>query len=146
MIAVERAAIVAAARGWLGTPFHHQASLQGVGCDCLGLLRGVYRDLYGSEPEVPPAYSRLCADRAGTETLAEAACCHLRPLACGLERPGDVLLFRWRPHLPARHCAIMSGDDTLIHAQDGAAVTEVPFTLWWRRRLSHVFSFPEVID
>lgn len=146
MIAVERAAIVAAARGWLGTPFHHQASLQGVGCDCLGLLRGVYRDLYGSEPEVPRAYSRLCADRAGTEALAEAACRHLRPLACGLERPGDVLLFRWRPHLPARHCAIMSGDDTLIHAQDGAAVTEVAFTPWWRRRLSHVFSFPEVID
>ncbi len=38
------ARIVAAARGWIGTPYLHQASLKGVGCDCLGLLRGLYRE------------------------------------------------------------------------------------------------------
>ena len=41
------AAHVASARGWLGTPYHHQASLKGVGCDCLGLLRGVWREVIG---------------------------------------------------------------------------------------------------
>ena len=52
---VWRARTVAAARLWTGTPYHHQASLRGVGCDCLGLVRGVWRDLYGAEPEtVPP--------------------------------------------------------------------------------------------
>ena len=35
--------IVAAARSWIGTPYRHQASLKGVGCDCLGLVRGVGR-------------------------------------------------------------------------------------------------------
>ena len=35
---------------------------------------------------------------------------------------------------------------TIIHAHDGAAVSEVAFTPWWRRHLSHVFSFPEVLD
>ncbi|MEM1422329.1 MAG: peptidase P60, partial [Pseudomonadota bacterium] len=30
---------------WIGTPYRHQASLRGVGCDCLGLLRGVWRAL-----------------------------------------------------------------------------------------------------
>ena len=28
---------------WIGTPYRHQASLKGVGCDCLGLVRGVWR-------------------------------------------------------------------------------------------------------
>lgn len=144
--AVSRAAIVAAARDWLGTPYHHQASLQGVGCDCLGLLRGVWRDLYGPEPEALPPYSRSWAESLDGDALADAATRHLRPLAPGQERPGDVLLFRWRAHLPAKHCAIMGAEAMIIHAQDGAAVTEVAFTPWWRRRLSHVFSFPEVRD
>ena len=34
-------AVIAAARGWIGTPYLHQASLKGVGTDCLGLVRGV---------------------------------------------------------------------------------------------------------
>src|SRR3989338_4143365 len=51
-----RQAIVAAARSWIGTPYRHQASLKGAGCDCLGLVRGVWRELYGDEPEAPPPY------------------------------------------------------------------------------------------
>jgi hypothetical protein len=39
--------IIAAARSWLGTPYAHQASLKGVGCDCLGLVRGVWREVQG---------------------------------------------------------------------------------------------------
>ena len=38
-----REQIVAAARGWVGTPYRHQASLKGIGADCLGLVRGVWR-------------------------------------------------------------------------------------------------------
>ena len=40
-----RAAIVAEARAWIGTRYRHQASVKGVGCDCLGLVRGVWRAL-----------------------------------------------------------------------------------------------------
>ena len=35
------ARVIAAARGWLGTPYHDQASVKSAGCDCLGLARGV---------------------------------------------------------------------------------------------------------
>lgn len=41
MSGVTRAAIVAEARRWLGTPYRHQASVIGAGADCLGLVRGV---------------------------------------------------------------------------------------------------------
>ncbi len=143
---MRRADIVDAARAWLGTPYHHQASLRGVGCDCLGLVRGLWRELYGPEPEQPPAYSPNWAESLGQETLALAALRHLVPVEPGQARPGDVLLFRWREHLPAKHCAILSAPDRIIHAHDGAAVTEVAFTGWWRRHLSHAFSFPGVTD
>jgi NlpC/P60 family putative phage cell wall peptidase len=143
---VSRSAIVDAARLWLGTPYHHQASLCGVGSDCLGLVRGVWRDLYGAEPEAPPPYSPSWAESLGEETLAAAALRHLRPLARDAVRPGDVLLFRWRGHLPAKHCAILTAPDRILHAHDGAEVSEVAFTSWWRRHLSHAFSFPEVTD
>ncbi len=33
--------VAAEAMSWAGTPFAHQASLRGVGCDCGGLVRGV---------------------------------------------------------------------------------------------------------
>ena len=88
--------IVAAARAWIGTPYMHQASLQGVGCDCLGLLRGVYRDVFGFEPELPPPYGADWAEASGRETMAEAAGRHLSPVPIQAFEAGDVLLFRWR--------------------------------------------------
>jgi NlpC/P60 family putative phage cell wall peptidase len=146
MNALTRADIVAAATQWLGTPYHHQASLRGVGCDCLGLVRGIWRELHGDEPEPVPPYSPLWAESLGEESLAAAAFRHLRPVSSGAEKPGDVLLFRWRAHLPAKHCAILSAPDRIIHAHDGASVAEVALTPWWRRHLSHAFSFPEIAD
>lgn len=143
---MKRDEIVAAARLWLGTPYHHQASLRGVGCDCLGLVRGVWRDLCGDEPEAPPPYSPSWAESLRQETLALAAERHLQPLAAGEAQPGDVLLFRWRTHLPAKHCAILATPECIIHAHDGAAVAEVAFTPWWQRHLSYAFSFPGVTD
>lgn len=143
---IARDDVVGAARLWLGTPYHHQASLRGVGCDCLGLVRGVWRDLYGDEPEAPPPYSANWAESGREESLAAAAFRHLQPLALGAEQPGDVLLFRWRAHLPAKHCAILTAPGHILHAHDGAAVSEVAFTGWWRRHLSHAFSFPEIAE
>ncbi|WP_089176285.1 NlpC/P60 family protein [Bosea sp. AS-1] len=143
---MKRTEIVTAAREWLGTPYHHRASLSGVGCDCLGLVRGLWRELCGPEPELPPPYSPNWAESLGQETLALAALRHLVPVALAQVRPGDVLLFRWREHLPAKHCAVLSAPDRIIHAHDGAAVAEVAFTGWWRRHLSHAFSFPGATD
>jgi NlpC/P60 family putative phage cell wall peptidase len=143
---ITRATIVAEAREWIGTPYRHQASLKGVGCDCLGLVRGVWRALYGQEPETAPVYSRDWAEAAGCETLALAACRHMTAIGCGEFRPGDVLLFRWRAGLTAKHAAIVTGSDRMVHAHDGAAVAEVALAPWWRRRLAFAFRFPGVID
>ena len=134
--------VVAEARSWIGTPYRHQASLKGIGCDCLGLLRGVWRAVLGAEPELPPPYSPDWAE-AGADTLTAAARRHLEETDCAAFEPGDVLLFRWREGLPAKHCAIATSPETMVHAHDGACVTEVSFRPWWRRHLAHAFRFPE---
>lgn len=139
-----RAAVVAEARRWIGTPYRHQASLIGVGCDCLGLVRGVWRALIGPEPETPPGYSPDWAEAGGGEALALAAARHLVPIDPATARPGDVLLFRWRPTLPAKHAAILIAPDRFVHAHEGAAVSEAHLGAWWRARVSHAFGFPGV--
>jgi NlpC/P60 family putative phage cell wall peptidase len=138
-----RAAILAEARSWIGTPYRHQASLKGIGCDCLGLVRGVWRHCIGAEPETPPPYAADWAEARGQEALADAARRHLVAVDLDEIAAGDVLLFRWRDGCVAKHAAIASGDGTMIHAHDGAAVCEVTLAPWWQRRLGFVFRFPE---
>ena len=140
-----RAAIVAEARAWIGTPYRHQASLKGVGCDCLGLVRGVWRNCIGDEPEAAPPYAPDWAEAKGQETLAAAALRHLVPVERDDVRPGDVLLFRWRDGYVAKHVAIASSEGSMIHAHDGAAVCEIALAPWWRRRLAYAFRFPGVL-
>ncbi len=138
-----RDCIVAEARAWINTPYHHQASLKGVGADCLGLVRGVWRGIRGVEAEVPPAYSRDWAEAAGEETLLAAAGRHLRPVAIADVQPGDVVIFRFRPNMPAKHTGILVSATTFVHAMEGGAACEVTLSPWWRRRIAGVFAFSD---
>ena len=143
---VRRAAIIAEARTWLGTPYHHGASLKGAGCDCLGLVRGIYRAVLGAEPERPPAYSASWLEASGEEAMLDAARRHLAGVPLATLRPGDVLVFRLRPGFAAKHAAILVAVDRVIHAQEGVSVSEVSLGGWWRRRVAGGFAFPGVVD
>jgi NlpC/P60 family putative phage cell wall peptidase len=137
--------IITAACGWVGTPYRHQASLKGVGCDCLGLIRGVWRDIFGEEPEAAPPYSPDWAEAGGDETLAQAARRHMQEIAIADAAAGDVLLFRWRNHLPAKHVGLLMSKTRMVHAQEGAAVAEISLSNWWQRRIAFAFRFPGMI-
>jgi NlpC/P60 family putative phage cell wall peptidase len=100
--------IVSLARAWLGTPYRHQASLKGVGCDCLGLVRGVYAEAYGHPAETPPPYSRDWAEAARRETMIEAAERHLIRIDAASATAGDIVIFRLRTGAMAKHCGILS--------------------------------------
>ena len=134
--------VVAEARAWIGTPYRHQASRKGVGTDCLGLVRGVWRALYGQEPEAMPPYTPGWAEEQGDETLMQAATRHMTECAIGSARSGDLLLFRMGLGHPAKHCAIVSGDNRIIHAYWGRSVCETRLEPWWRRRIAGAFEFP----
>lgn len=138
--------IVIAARGWIGTPYRHQASCKGAGTDCLGLLRGVWREVLGEEPEPVPPYSMDWSEPAQEERLWRAAARHLVPKALPDEAPGDVLLFRMRNGMVAKHLGIageIGAGATFIHAYSGHAVLESPLSQPWRRRIAARFTFPE---
>ena len=134
--------VLTLARQWLGTPYRHQASLRGVGCDCLGLIRGVWRALHGAEPETPPPYRPDWAELGDREILLEALGRWLVPLRLADARPGDVLVFRMEPGAIAKHCAILSAEDRMIHAYWGRACVESWLGRWWRERLVAAFRFP----
>ena len=100
--------VVRAARGWIGTPYVHQASRKGAGCDCLGLIRGLWRELYGTEPELPPAYTMDCSEPQGAEALWQAAARHLAAKPLSDAAPGDVILFRMRQGSVAKHLGVQT--------------------------------------
>ncbi len=141
---VSRAEIIAAARLWIGTPYLHQASLIHVGCDCLGLVRGVWREVMGEEPEEPPPYTPDWAEILGQETLLDAAQRHFEPTATGGFFAGDILVFRFRDDLPAKHLGIATSPTHMVHAHSGACVAEVAIGPHWRKRIAAVFAFPGV--
>ncbi|MCB1541226.1 MAG: C40 family peptidase [Rhodoblastus sp.] len=137
--------IVTAARKWLGTPYRHQASLRGVGCDCLGLVRGLWRELVGLEPEPMRPYSPDWAEAGGGETLLELGDRYFERAASRDWRKGDVLVFRFYDGVPAKHLAIATDERRMIHAHDGACVTEVAIG-GWRHRIARVYAFPGLVD
>jgi NlpC/P60 family putative phage cell wall peptidase len=147
-----RADVVAAARRFIGTPYRHQASVAGAGCDCLGLVRGVWRSLYGDEPEPVPPYTPDWGEAAHFEILLEAGRRHLEPMPVAAARAGDVLVFRMRTGRIAKHCAILASPaltgprPAMIHAQSRDAVREVSLSAPWARRIAAAFAFPGVID
>jgi NlpC/P60 family putative phage cell wall peptidase len=141
-----RADVAAEARSWLGTPYHHQASLKGVGSDCIGVVRGVWRTLYGTEAQAMPSYSPDWA--IGAELLLEGARRHLVEVDPAQLDAGDVLVFRMRRGRPAKHCGIVvveGGQQRFVHAWDAVPIVcETVLDDWWRCRIAAAFRFPGV--
>ncbi len=142
---IPRERFVVSARSWIGTPYFHQASAKGAGTDCLGLLRGVWREVLGPEPEQVPAYTQDWSEPSGREELFAAAMRLLQPKALLDEAPGDVLLFRMRAGSVAKHLGIVGAvtrHPTFIHAYTGHGVVETALSVPWARRIAARFAFP----
>ena len=134
--------IVMAAREWLGTPYRHQAATLGAGCDCLGLVRGVWWSLYGDEPVTLPNYRADWRDgRHALELLALAE--RLLARVGGPLEAGQVILFRLGRSPVPKHCGIALSGDRFIHAQERLGVVEANLTDGWRKRVAGQFEFPE---
>ncbi len=136
------ARVIAAARGWLGTPYHDQASVKGAGCDCLGLARGVWREVVGPEPLPVPPYSRDWGEAGPFEVLADGAGRWMLMAPVAEAGPGALVLFRMRRGAIAKHIGILTSERSFIHAYEGLGVVEEPLTTAWARRIALAFLFP----
>jgi NlpC/P60 family putative phage cell wall peptidase len=136
------ARVIAAARGWIGTPYHDQASVKGAGCDCLGLARGVWREVVGPEPLPVPPYSRDWGEAGPFEVLADGAGRWMLMVPVAEAGPGALVLFRMRRGAIAKHIGILTSERSFIHAYEGLGVVEEPLTPAWARRIALAFLFP----
>lgn len=138
--------VVARARAWLGTPYQHQASCRGAGTDCLGLLRGLWREFFGTEAESVPSYRSNWLESDGTDALLAAVRRHLDAIAVHELCCGDIAIFRTAQGGAAKHIGVLAsspaGHRTVIHAYLGYGVVETPLTPAWSRRMVAAFRFP----
>ncbi len=125
-------AVIAAARACLGTPFHHQGRLPGVGLDCIGLVIVAARAA-GLEVNDRADY----APRPDGAALVAAIEAHGARRVEAI-RAGDILVFRYGA-LP-QHVALATSATTMIHAFAPARrVVETALGDYWRRRLVAVY-------
>lgn len=137
-----RRLVLEEARSWIGTPYRHQGSTKYVGCDCLGLIRGIWRSVYGDEPEKPGAYAPDWADAGEADRMLDAASRWFDEVPVAEAMPGDLLLFRWRPGMACKHAGILDEGGRFVHAYQGHAVLASALVPQWRRRIAAAFVFP----
>lgn len=141
-----RAEIVSLARDWIGTPNHHRASCKGAGADCLGLVRGVWRDTVGAEPIALPDYGTSWPYSGQGERLWLVLTNHFVERSKDDFEDGSVLLFRLHRLSAASHLGIVSrskGSPAFIHSYGPHGVVESPLNPAWKRRIVACFDFPE---
>lgn len=140
---VTREQVVTAARGWIGTPFHHQGRAKGVGVDCAGVLVEVARELgigdvdiqgYGHRPD-SRELERLCHQHMTFVPLLQSA-------------PGDVLLIEV-DGMP-QHIAFftrLNGEAAMLHSYAPARkVVEHRIDETWAQRIVAAFRLPGIED
>lgn len=140
--AAEAGVVVAAAQAWIGTPYHAQASLSGVGCDCLGLVRGIWRTVVGPEVLTVPPYTRDWGETGAVEVLRDGLAQVMIEIPAASAGPGDLVLFRMRRNAIAKHAGVMTAQDRFVHAAEHIGVVEQPLTDPWRRRIAFAFRYP----
>ena len=158
MAALElRDAVIAEARDWLGSEFHHQARLKKSadgpgGVDCLSLVWAVgeavkvmapvtkqqaapFWRFYGRRPNPPKM--RECLSRFLVELSPEVT-----PI------PGDICWMHWGNEMPI-HMALIGhqrGRETLIHSVWNMGVIEHGFTEEFRERVTSYWRYPRIAE
>lgn len=141
-----RAEVIAEARTWVGTRFHHQAAVKGVGCDCIGLIAGVAAAVGMLEAAawLADARCRSYTREPAPQMLLGAATDYLLEIPRWQLGPADIPLFRVRNGKYGQHFAILTADDPprMIHAHAGfRRVVENTFDSVWTSQVTHAFRY-----
>jgi cell wall-associated NlpC family hydrolase len=123
MEAEQRRAVVDEARSWLGTPYHNQGDIKGVGVDCGMLLVRVFVDSGLCEPFDPRPYADDWYLHRSEERYLGFIFDRTKEVAW--PSPGDVMVFRYGRCYS--HGGVVTALDpiTIVHAyQPARAVVE----------------------
>lgn len=139
-----RADIIAEAWRWVGTPYHEQASVRGVGCDCKGLVVGVARAC--GLPEAEGFHARLADYGIRIDAALLRRGLEAELVRVDVPRPGDVLLMMVRNK--AQHLSLLVDRGRMLHCWGAGprAVVSAPWTEGRvARELDSAWAFPSIV-
>lgn len=113
-----RAALIAEAEKWIGTPYHHMGRVKGAGVDCLTFLVEVYERAGIVGHHEIPFYRPDFMLHQSAETYLEGLLQYGREVAAPL--PGDVALFKWGRIYA--HAGLVTDWPWMLHAMPGNGV------------------------
>lgn len=119
MVSRARQEVVAEARSWLRTPYHHHARVKGVGVDCAMFLAEVYERTGLVEHVETGHYPHDWHDHRDEEMFIA----WVQRVGCvPIEKPqsGDIALFRFGRTFS--HGGVMADTATVIHSYLGMGV------------------------
>lgn len=120
--ALERAAVVAAVRSWLRTPYHHAARVKGAGADCATLIAAAFEEAGLLAPVPIPSYSPQWHLHRNAETYRDFVLRYAHEIEPAAARPGDVVMYHWG-HVKAHGGIIVeTGWPNIIHAYSSAGM------------------------
>lgn len=108
-----RAEVVAEARTWLMTPYHHRARVRGSGVDCANLPAAVY-EACGLAPHIDPEYSQQWMLHRDEEEFLNYVLPNAREIEFAAVKPGDLLV--WKFYRTFSHSAIVIDLPIVIHS------------------------------
>lgn len=143
---VSRIQIVEEARTWLGVPWRHQGRDRNY-IDCAGLMERVGNDLGLVNYIGPTDYRR---ESQGLRFIRHFPLAGCKEKSLDKIQDGDIIIFRIKVAVYARHCGIKSTKDgrpSFIHSYGKPGwkkVIETPLEGLWLKELVTCFEYPNV--
>jgi cell wall-associated NlpC family hydrolase len=144
--------IVEEAKTWIDTPFHHQGRLKNYinekgelkkgGVDCAGIIVGVLNH-FNIKHKDYTGYTREESSHMMLDSL-QSSCEKIEEL-----EPGAIVLFWQRRFENTNHIGIMSGFNTLIHADQRPGinrVTLIRINNKIRSQIHSIYRLPGAVD
>jgi cell wall-associated NlpC family hydrolase len=120
----KRAAVIAEARTWLGTPFHHMGRIKGRrgGVDCGQILAAVYERTGDIPHFVVPPYSVQHALHSDDEWYIRHLQTHWTEIAEDDAKPGDIVIYKIGRCYSHAGILIEPWPGNIIHSANGVGV------------------------
>lgn len=138
--------LIAEAREWLGTKYHHQASVKGVGADCVGFLKGAAVNVGLISLEEASAYPTDYSRQPSGGMLRRLVGQNLVQVPFEERRPGDLGLMRFQSDEQHLFMFTSVDPDYIIHAaQQGVVEHRFDFQTM-RQQTARVYRFPRLLS
>lgn len=116
--------LIAAARSWIGTPFHARAAVKNVGVDCVHLMLEIYKEagILPPDSSLPTLYPMDGGSHLNRSLVVDflKSDSNFYQVQKGKFQPGDLLLMNMGRVI--HHTAFLEFKNRIIHAMDPAGV------------------------